>query len=102
MARSEAEKERKQRPKRRIFPKLLILVVLAAIGWQLNSLNGQVQRAQEEKDVLEAQVEMQRQENDALSDDIAEGPTQEKMMEIAREELGLIAPNERVFYDVSN
>lgn len=102
MARPEARKEEKRRPRGRILPKLLILAVLAAIGWQLNSLNSQVQRAQEEKDVLAAQVETQRQENDALAADIAEGPTQEKMMEIAREELGLISPNERVFYDVSN
>ena len=42
------------------------------------------------------------QENDALSQDIAEGSTQEKMLEIAREELGYVGPNEYVVYDVSN
>ena len=34
--------------------------------------------------------------------DIAEGNTAEKREEIARNELGLVTPNEYVFYDVSN
>ena len=33
----------------------------------------------------------------ALAADIAEGATEDKMKEIAQEELGLISPNQRVF-----
>ena len=36
-------------------------------------------------------------ENAALAADIAEGATEDKMKEIAQEELGLISPNQRVF-----
>ena len=36
-----------------------------------------------------------------LAADIAEGPTRENIEEIARDELGLVTPNEYVFDDVS-
>ncbi len=92
-------KEKKQ-PKRRsggILTKLLILAILVAIGLQLRSLQVQVQDAEAEREALAAQVETQRQENDALAAGIAEGATEDKMKEIAQEELGLISPNQRVF-----
>ena len=94
---AKAERQPKQKPKGRILTKLLILAVLVAIGVQLRSLHVQVQDAEAERDALAAQVETQRQENDALAADIAEGATDEKMKEIAQEELGLISPNQRVF-----
>lgn len=85
-----------------LLTKLLILLLLAGIGMQLLSLQEDVKAAEVEKALLAAQVEAQQQENDALSADIAEGGTQEKMEELAREELGLVYPGERVFYDTSN
>lgn len=98
---AKAERQPKQKPKGRILTKLLILAVLVAIGLQLRSLHSQVQAAEAQRDALTVQVQAQEQENAALAADIAEGATDEKMQEIAREELGLIAPNERVF-SVSN
>ena len=98
----------KQRAKKRPHPrsgfltKVVILVLLAAIGWQLYGLRDQLKTAQEEKDRYAAEVAAQQQENDALAADIAEGGTQEKMEEIARETLGLVYPGERVFIDKSN
>ena len=93
-------KEKKQ-PKRRsggsIITKVLILAILVAIGVQLRSLHVQVQDAQAQRDALTAQVQAQEQENAALAADIAEGATEDKMKEIAQEELGLISPNQRVF-----
>ena len=50
-----------------------------------------------QRDALTAQVQAQEQENAALAADIAEGATEDKMKEIAQEELGLISPNQRVF-----
>ena len=52
---------------------------------------------QAQRDALTAQVQAQEQENAALAADIAEGATEDKMKEIAQEELGLISPNQRVF-----
>ena len=87
----------KKRSRGSVLTKLLILVILAAIGLQLRSLHSQVQDAQAQRDALTAQVQAQEQENAALAADIAEGATEDKMKEIAQEELGLISPNQRVF-----
>ena len=86
-----AGRQPKKRSRGSVLTKLLILVILAAIGLQLRSLHSQVQDAQA------AQVQAQEQENAALAADIAEGATEDKMKEIAQEELGLISPNQRVF-----
>ena len=79
-----------------------ILLILAAIGWQLYSLRSQVAGAQTEKDRTAQQVETLKQSNDALRADIAEGATDEKMKDLARDELGWTDPDEYVFYDKSN
>ena len=79
-----------------------ILLILAAIGWQLYSLQSQIASTQAEKDRTSQQVEMLKQNNDALRADIAEGATDEKMKDLARDELGWTDPNEYVFYDKSN
>ena len=82
--------------------KLLLLALLLGIGWQLIRLQDQVETAQAEREQLAAQVEIQRQENGALAADIAEGNTQEKMEEIARNELGMVYPGEYVLCDGVN
>lgn len=94
---AKSEKQAKRRSKGSLLPKLVIVAVLAAIGVQLRTLHVQVQDAQAERDALAAQVAAQQQENDALAEDIAEGGTEEKMKELAREELGLVEPDQRVF-----
>ena len=94
---AKSEKQAKRRSKGSLLPKLIIVAVLAAIGVQLRTLHAQVQDAQAERDALAAQVAAQQQENDALAEDIAEGGTEEKMKELAREELGLVEPDQRVF-----
>ena len=85
-----------------LLTKLLIVVLLAALGWQLYDLRQQVESAQKERDRYAQQVAAKTEENDALSADIAEGMTPEKVEEIAREQLGLVTPGEYVFYDISN
>ena len=84
--------QQKKRPRASLLTKIVLLVVLAAIGWQLYGLQSKV---------AAAQVAQTQRENDALAADIAEGPTREKIEEIARDELGLVTPNEYVFDDVS-
>ena len=96
------KKQPRQRVRASLFTKVLILVLLVGIGWQLVRLRDQVEAAEAEKARLETQIQAQQQENDALAADSAEGNTQEKMEEIARETLGLVYPGERVFIDKSN
>ena len=93
--------QQKKRPRARLLTKIVLLVVLAAIGWQLYGLQSKVAAAQAEKERYAAQVAQTQRENEALAADIAEGPTREKIEEIARDELGLVTPNEYVFDDVS-
>ena len=85
--------QQKKRPRASLLTKIVLLVVLAAIGWQLYGLQSKV---------AAAQVAQTQRENDALAADIAQGPTPEKIEEIARNELGLVTPNEYVFDDISN
>lgn len=89
--------ENKPRPKAGLLTKVVIVVLLVAIGWQLYDLRGQLQDAQEEKADYQQQVEEQQRKNDALAADIEEGPTEEKIEEIARNELGYVKPGEYVF-----
>lgn len=96
------KKQPRQRVRASLFTKVLLLVLLVGIGWQLVRIHDQVEAAVAEKARLETQIQAQQQENDALAADIAEGGTQEKMEEIARETLGLVYPGERVFIDKSN
>ena len=93
--------QQKKRHRASLLTKIVLLVVLAAIGWQLYGLQSKVAAAQAEKERYAAQVAQTQRENEALAADIAEGPTREKIEEIARDELGLVTPNEYVFDDVS-
>lgn len=81
---------------------VMILLLLFVLGWTLRSVHAQVQAAEEEKERYAQQVAQTQQDNEALRADIAEGATDEKMKELARQELGWADPNEYVFYDRSN
>ena len=101
MAKNTQQKKQRRRGSG-LAVRLILVLLLAGIGWQLYDLKSQVAAAEAEKARYETAVETLRQENDALAADIAQGSTQEKMEEMAREELGLVYPGERVFYDTSN
>jgi cell division protein FtsB len=53
--------------------------------------------AEEERASYQEQVDEKKQENAALAADLAEGPTDEKLQDIARDELGYVKPGEYVF-----
>ena len=90
-------KKKVDRPRAGFLTKMVIVVLLAVIGWQIYDLRGQIAGAQAEKENYAAQVEQKEQENAALRADIAEGPTEEKLEDIARDELGYVKPGEYVF-----
>jgi len=92
----------RKRARAGILTKLLLLVLLVALGWQLYHLHSRIQDAEAEKASLAAEVQKQQQANDALSDEIKNGSSQEQLQKVARDELGLVSPGEKIFYDVSN
>ena len=79
-----------------LLTKMMIVILLAALGCEVYALQEQVSDAEAEKARINALVESKRQENDALAADIEEGCTPEKMQEIARRELGWVLPGEYV------
>ena len=62
----------------------------------------QVEDAEFQRQQLAVRVDAKQAENDSLQASIDRGGSVEEMLRIAREELGLVSPNEKVFYDTSN
>jgi len=98
MAKSAARKA----PKASLFTKLLVVLLLTALGIQFHCLQGQVERAEAEKAMLSVQVAQRKQENAELQESIENGGSEEEMRRIARRELDMVDPNDKVFYDTSN
>ena len=90
-------KKNVDRPRAGFLTKLIIIVLLAALGFKVYDLHGQIEMAEEERASYQEQVDEKKQENAALAADFAEGPTDEKLQDIARDELGYVKPGEYVF-----
>lgn len=85
------------------LPKLLLLaLLLLLIGAHLLNLRQEISRAEAEKQTLSAQLEQQQRENDSLSSALEKADDPEYLQELAREQLDMVSPGEKVFYDVSN
>lgn len=84
------------------LPKLLLLALLLLIGAHLLNLRQEISRAEAEKQTLSAQLEQQQRENDSLSSALEKADDPEYLHELAREQLDMVSPGEKVFYDVSN
>ena len=106
MAKANAQKPAKETPKAKaksgFFTKLIIVVLLVAMVWQWNALQEKLDAAELQRQQLAAQVAAKGAENDAIQQSIDQGGSLEEMLRIARDQLGLVAPNEKVFYDTSN
>ena len=84
------------------FAKLLLLVLLLLAGVQLLRLHEKIGLAETELQTLNAQVEAQKRENESLSAALDRADDEEYLKELAREQLDMVSPGEKVFYDVSN
>ena len=82
--------------------KILVLVLLVAAIMALLSVRTQLKTAQERRDLLSQQVQAQLEANAALVDGIAHSDDLEYLANIAREQLGLLLPDEIRFVDTSN
>lgn len=102
MARRRSRAERK--PPRHVSVVVIVLaaLILAAMAWRLIGLRTQLETARFERDRYQEQVDELAQENKSLSDDLEEGVTDEKVQEIARDDLGLALPGEYIFYNTGS
>lgn len=83
------------------FPiRMVILALLVVLGWQIWRMQSQIRQAETQQAALQQQVQLQQQENDTLQKSIDQGGSREEMERIARDELGLVSPGERVFVDI--
>lgn len=85
-----------------IGTKILVLVLLVAAITALLSVGAQLKAAEESRDLLSQQVQAQLESNAALADSIAHSDDLEYLANIAREQLGLLLPDEIRFVDTSN
>ncbi len=84
-----------------LLAKIVIVAALAYAAFSLLSLHAQITGAQAEVDALSRQVLQQRQPNANLQAGTAHGGSAQAQMEdAARDRLGLVLQNEKVFYDV--
>ena len=84
-----------------ILVKVVLIAVLVYAGVTLYDLQQQIQVARAQEAQLTAQVQSLEDENNALRSDIAAAGDQDKLEEVARDELGMVKSGEKVFYDTN-
>ena len=92
------------RPKRRtgVLAALLMLALLFAVGYQLIDTRGKLALAEAEQSTLAERVARQEQENRSLEAALARSEDPEYLRQLAREQLGMVSPGQKDFYDVSH
>lgn len=92
------------KPKKRVslIAALVVLIMLIIVGMQLLRMRDQLIAARTEHDVLTEQVAKQEQENRALEAALERAEDPEYLQELARDQLGMVSPGQKDFYDVSN
>ena len=85
-----------------LLAKLLLLTLLLLVGVHLLHLHEKIDKAETELEALTAQAEAQKHENESLSAALEKAGDEEYLKELAREQLDMVSPGEKVFYDVSN
>ena len=81
---------------------LLVLALLFAIGYQLMSTRAKLALAEEERSVLTERVARQEQENRSLEAALERAEDPEYLQQLARDQLGMVSPGQKDFYDVSH
>lgn len=80
-----------------LLTKVVVLALLAYMATALLDLQGQIRTTRAEEESLSRQVAVQTQTNADLADAVANPDDPERIADIARDKLGLVAPGEKVF-----
>ncbi len=93
-----------EKPKRRagVLAAMLVLVLLFLAGFQLLHMRARLASAQAEQAALAERVARQEQENRSLEAALDRAEDPEYLQQLARDQLGMVTPGQRDFYDVSN
>lgn len=81
-----------------LLGKILLLAVLVYMIFLLVNVRQKINAAEESVQTLTQQVSQQEQQNTELSNAIENRDNPSFLEDIAREKLGLVSPNDRVFF----
>ena len=76
--------------------KIVVLILLIAASVTLLRLQGQISDAQAERDALQLRLARQIQRNADLRDAVEHSEDPDRQADVARSELGLVAPGEKI------
>ncbi len=85
-----------------LITKIVILALVVYAGISLFSLRQQTAETQNKRDELQQQVDKLRQENTERQYDIDHSTDPEIIEDVARNELGLVKPGEKIYYDIGD
>lgn len=91
--------QKKQNRKKPVLPGLLLLVLLILTGVSLVRIQTQLQSARADRDAMVQRVEQQRSINAMLTADLEKAKDEDFLTDLARERLGVVTQDEKVFYD---
>ena len=81
---------------------LFVLILLFAVGYPLMSIRAKLASAEAEQSVLAERVARQEQENRSLEAALERAEDPEYLQQLARDQLGMVSPGQKDFYDVSH
>lgn len=85
-----------------LLTKILILGLLVIVVTALLSFSNKLEQAQSQRDDIARQVAAQTQINADLADAIEHSDDPERIADVARDRLGLVAPGEIIFYGMGD
>lgn len=102
MGRSRRERKERKRKKKSggLLGGLILLVLLFGLGFQLYRMQDQLAAARAEESALAEQITALQEENTQLEENIARSNDPEMIEKIAREDLGMVVQDEKVFYTI--
>ena len=92
----------KKRKRTSFFATVIVLLLLLLAGLQLRQIRQQLDLARAEQSALSEQVAKQRQENKSIEAALERAEDPQYLQELARDQLGMVSPGQRDFYDVAH
>lgn len=88
--------------KSNLLIRVVIVVLLVYAGVNLVLLRSQTEKVKTESEELREEVDAATQKNEELKYAIEHSTDPEVIEDVARNDIGLVLPGEKIFYDVSN
>ena len=97
-----ASEQKKNKRRVDLLSAALVLLLIALVGWQLSVMRDKLGVARAEQTAIEERVARQEQENRSLEAALERAEDPEYLQQLAREQLGMVTPGQKDFFDVSN